>query len=58
MLVVAGLGWSLLPNTLIDQSVVVLNTPLKLNRSLGIITHKKRALSYAAKQLIQLTTLK
>ena len=57
MLVVAGLGWSLLPETLIDKSVVILNTTLHLQRPLGIITHRKRSLSNAAKQLVKLINL-
>ncbi|MBK8451788.1 MAG: LysR family transcriptional regulator [Thiofilum sp.] len=56
MLVVAGLGWSLLPETLLDQSVVVLKTALQLQRPLGIITHRKRSLSNAARHFLELMT--
>ncbi|WP_020560011.1 LysR family transcriptional regulator [Thiofilum flexile] len=56
MLVVAGLGWSLLPETLLDENVVVLNTSISLQRQLGIITHHKRSLSNAARHLISIIT--
>ena len=52
MLVSAGFGWSVLPHTLVDESMVVLNTPVKLTRQLGVITHRRRSLSNAASTLL------
>ena len=49
MMTSIGLGWSLLPEILIDEQMVKLDVPeLKLTRSLGIVTHRKRTLSNAA----------
>jgi DNA-binding transcriptional LysR family regulator len=52
MLVSAGFGWSLLPHTLLDDGLVVVKTPLHLQRQLGVISHRKRTLSNAAKTLL------
>ena len=52
MLVSAGFGWSLLPDTLLDEKLVVVDTPLKLQRELGVITHRKRTLSNAARGML------
>lgn len=52
MLVSAGFGWSVLPDTLVDKTMVVLNTPVKLTRQLGVITHRRRSLSNAASTLL------
>jgi DNA-binding transcriptional LysR family regulator len=52
MLVSAGFGWSVLPHTLVDETMVVLNTPVKLTRQLGVITHRRRSLSNAASTLL------
>lgn len=52
MLVTAGFGWSLLPHTLLDEGLVIVNTPLHLQRQLGVIFHRKRTLSNAAKTLL------
>lgn len=54
MLVSVGLGWSLLPQTLVDDQLVVLDLPLVISRNLGVITHPRRALSNAAKAFLQL----
>jgi DNA-binding transcriptional LysR family regulator len=55
MMVSIGLGWSILPHTLIDNTLSSINivefTPC---RSLGIVTHKNRTLSAAAKQMVRL----
>ena len=48
MLVVAGIGWSLLPQTMLDEDLVVLGYKRTLIRKLGIVTHSKRSLSNAA----------
>ena len=47
-----GLGWSLLPKTLITDAMVVLPIEVELFRNLGIIHHSERTLSAAAKEFI------
>jgi DNA-binding transcriptional LysR family regulator len=52
MMVSIGLGWSLLPETLLDEHLKPLDIPeLDLTRSLGIVTHRKRTLSNAAEAM-------
>jgi len=53
MLVTAGLGWSLLPSTLISKETHALNVKgINLSRQLGVVTHEKRSLSKAAQSMI------
>lgn len=53
MLVSVGIGWSLLPNTMLDTSISKLSVEeLSLQRSLGIVYHQERTLSNAARALI------
>ena len=53
MLVATGLGWSLLPATLLDHQVTQLDVPeMQLARQLGAVTHQKRSLSNAATEMI------
>lgn len=55
MMAGVGLGWSVLPRTLVDDSLAVL--PLKklhIVRNLGVIHHRARTLSNAASALQQL----
>jgi len=55
MMVSVGLGWSVLPQTLIDHSLTMIKTPdFTARRSLGIATHKKRTLSPAAQKMVDL----
>lgn len=55
MMVSIDLGWSVLPNTLIDGQLKVLPlSGLSLQRSLGFIHHRDRSLSNAAKGFIDL----
>ncbi|MES9971439.1 MAG: LysR family transcriptional regulator [Candidatus Thiodiazotropha sp.] len=55
MMTTIGLGWSLLPEILLDNNLVPLEVPeLKLSRSLGIVTHRKRTLSNAARAMREL----
>ncbi|RVU32772.1 MULTISPECIES: LysR family transcriptional regulator [Neptunomonas] len=55
MMVSIGLGWSLLPETMIDASLKTLNTGSKpIQRQLGYIYHRERTLSNAAKCLIDM----
>ena len=52
MLVGAGFGWTLLPGTLLDQSVeeiLLTAVGIKFERKLGVVIHRKRSLSNAAK---------
>lgn len=53
MLVATGLGWSVLPATLLDDQVVELEVDgMRLSRRLGAVTHLKRSLSNAAREMI------
>lgn len=55
MMVSIGLGWSLLPETLIDDSLVMLNLDHPpITRPLGFLYHRERTLSNAARKMIQL----
>ncbi len=54
MLVATGLGWSLLPATVLDDKVVPLEIDgMRLTRQLGAVTHQKRSLSNAANAMIE-----
>ncbi len=53
MMVSVGLGWSILPNTMIDEHVTVLSTTeYSPSRKLGAVTHKRKTMSKAASALI------
>lgn len=52
MLVSIGLGWSVLPKTLLNQDLTQLQLEVDLNRQLGIVWHPARIQSKAAKALI------
>lgn len=55
MMVSVGLGWSVLPQTLIDHTLTMIKTPdFIVSRSLGIATHKNRTLSPAAQKMVDL----
>jgi len=55
MLVKVGLGWSVLPQTMLTDELVVINvTNVKLVRRLGVIRHPARTLSNAAKEMINM----
>ena len=54
MLVGAGLGWSLLPKTMIGESLKILHIKTELIRELGVVVHRKRSLSNAASALLRL----
>lgn len=52
MLVSIGLGWSVLPRTLVDADLCVLNIDdILLQRTLGMVWHPQRTLSKAARTL-------
>ena len=50
-LVIAGIGWSLLPSNMLNSDLVGLDMGLPLKRELGLVYHRKRSLSNAAKAL-------
>lgn len=55
MLASVGLGWTLLPRTMRGEDLVALQVPgLSLSRSLGIVTHRARTLSNAARAMIDI----
>jgi DNA-binding transcriptional LysR family regulator len=48
MLTAAGLGWSILPKTMNDSTMIVLKVDASFSRELGLVIHNKRVLSKAA----------
>ncbi|MEE9357828.1 LysR family transcriptional regulator [Candidatus Vondammii sp. HM_W22] len=56
MMVKIGLGWGLLPATMIENNdLQILKVPsLDLSRSLGAVTHNNRTLSNAARAMIEI----
>jgi len=55
MLVAVGLGWGILPRTMLTREILVVKIPrLHLLRKLGIVWHPKRTLSNAAKVMMEL----
>ena len=58
MLTVIGLGWSVLPATMVDADLQVLDTPLKLARQLGLVQHTRRTPSNAAMTMVELLRTK
>ncbi len=55
MMVSVGLGWSVLPSTMIDDSLTVLAIPhFLLSRELGYVFHKQRTPSNAAQAMMRL----
>ncbi len=54
MLVAAGLGWSLLPATVLDEEVRQIRVDgMQLSRQLGAVTHQERSVSNAATEMIR-----
>src|ERR1044071_2821876 len=54
MLAGIGLGWSVLPRSMLDRSLRALSIPeLKLKRELGAVWHERRTLSAAARALLE-----
>ncbi len=55
MLVTVGMGWSILPATMLDEELKEIRIgELDIGRSLGIVKHRARSLSNAATELIKL----
>lgn len=55
MLVAVGLGWSLLPQTMVDRQLHTLAVRgVQLRRTLGSVRHRERTLSNAARAMMEL----
>ena len=54
MLVSIGLGWSVLPKTLLNHDLQQLHIPLEMNRQLGMVWHPARTQSRAVQELIEM----
>ena len=58
MLIVVGLGWSVLPKTMVGDDVVVLDISIEIEidlaRTRGVIHNVKRTLSNASEDFIDL----
>jgi DNA-binding transcriptional LysR family regulator len=53
MLVAIGLGWSVLPRSMLDDSIRALRIPeLAMQRELGAVWHERRTLSAAARAFV------
>ena len=57
MLVSIGLGWSVLPKTLVNQELQQLDINLEMSRQLGMVWHPGRTQSKAAKALVELMSI-
>jgi DNA-binding transcriptional LysR family regulator len=54
MMIKVGLGWSVLPQTMIDDNLRKIDlADFQLSRQLGIVWHQKRTLSNAASKMIE-----
>ena len=55
MLITVGLGWSVLPVSMLDDSLQVINVPnVTIARQLGVIHHLQRTLSNSARAFLEL----
>lgn len=54
MLVSIGLGWSVLPKTLLNQDLKQLDLNFEMNRKLGMVWHPGRTQSRAVQELIEM----
>ncbi len=52
-MVITGLGWSVLPRTLLDERLHVLAVEPALTRELGLVHHRERTLSNAARAMLE-----
>lgn len=53
MLISVGLGWSVLPRSMLDDSLKVIGVPnIRIERQLGVIHHVQRTLSNAGKAFL------
>jgi DNA-binding transcriptional LysR family regulator len=54
MMVSVGLGWSVLPNSMLSKEIVVLDVKgINISRQLGFVHHPRHTLSNAAKAIIE-----
>lgn len=54
MMVAVGLGWSVLPRTMLGEDLAILNvSEIQLARQLGVVYHHARSLSNAAHRMIE-----
>lgn len=58
MLVSIGLGWSVLPKTLVNQELQQLDIAVDMSRELGMVWHPGRTQSKAVLELIEMMKLK
>ena len=57
MMVTVGLGWSVLPKTMIEKDLRIINIPgVNLKRDLGYVQHNQRTLSNAAIAMMSILT--
>lgn len=54
MLVSIGFAWSVLPRTMLDDSLIKLNVTVTLSRQLGYLFHTERTLSKATLKFVEL----
>lgn len=55
MMVSIGLGWSALPQSMVDETLAVLEVPgVDIRRRLGTVVHRERTLSNAARAFMKL----
>ena len=54
MLVSIGLGWSVLPKTLLNPDLKQLDIPVNMYRQLGMVWHPARSQSRAVLELIDM----
>lgn len=54
LLVAVGLGWSVLPHTLINNDLKILNVGVPLQRELGMVWHPERSRSKAMQTLLEM----
>ncbi len=57
MLVSIGLGWSVLPASLLNEELTELKLPIHLSRDLGMVSHPARTQSRAAQALVEQCSL-
>ena len=54
MLISVGLGWSVLPKSMLDDSLAVISVPnVRIERQLGAIHHVQRTLSNSGKAFLK-----
>lgn len=55
MLTSIGLGWSILPQIMLDRELRTIHIPrLQLHRTLGLVRHRRRSLSNASQAMVDL----